>query len=256
MMRKQIIFLSKNLLERMESEMKKVIVDQSFWEIFPNATIELLVIEGINNQVDPSNESKATQLLGQAAKKAQVYLTEEPFSQNEVIAQWRQAFTKFKTKKGARSSIEALLKRVSQGREFSPINPLVDCYNSISLEYGVPCGGEDLEKIKGDLQLGKAIGGEKFLPLGAQEDAPALPEELIYFDEEGAICRCLNWREAQRTMLTEETTKAILVIESINEEQAARGAQAMEALKELTEKTFDVSGKRSTLTAKTPETII
>ena len=31
--------------------------------------------------------------------------------------EWRQAFTKFKTKKGARYSLEALLKRVSQGRE-------------------------------------------------------------------------------------------------------------------------------------------
>ena len=151
----------------MKSEMKKVIVDTTFWEVFPEATIELLVIEGMNNQVDLSNEPGFTQLLDQAAKKAQVYLTEEPFSQNEVIAQWRKAFTKFKTKKGARSSIEALLKRVSQGRKFLPINPLVDCYNSISLEYGVPCGGEDLEKIKGHLQLGKAVGGEKFLPLGA-----------------------------------------------------------------------------------------
>ena len=43
--------------------------------------------------------------------------------------EWRQAFTKFKTKKGARSSIEALLKRVSQGRECNLINPLVDLYN-------------------------------------------------------------------------------------------------------------------------------
>ncbi|MEA4829152.1 MAG: hypothetical protein VB121_04015, partial [Enterococcus thailandicus] len=92
--------------------MKKVIVDTTFWEVFPEATIELLVIEGMNNQVDLSNDPGFTQLLDQAAKKAQVYLTEEPFSQNEVIAQWRKAFTKFKTKKGARSSIEALLKRV------------------------------------------------------------------------------------------------------------------------------------------------
>jgi len=44
-------------------------------------------------------------------------------------------------KKGARSSTEALLKRVSQGREFNPINPLVDVYNSVSLSYAVPCGG-------------------------------------------------------------------------------------------------------------------
>ena len=68
--------------------------------------------------------------------------------------------------------------------------------------------------------------------MGADSDAPALPEEIIYYDEQGAICRCLNWREAQRTMLTEETQAAVLVIESINAEQAARGAQAIEALKE------------------------
>ncbi len=88
-------------------------------------------------------------------------------------------------------------------------------------------GGEDIEKIAGNLDLGKAQGGESFLPLGGIFDAPALPEEIIYYDEQGAICRCLNWREAQRTMLTEETQAAVLVIESINAEQAARGAQAI-----------------------------
>lgn len=41
---------------------------------------------------------------------------------------------------------------------------------------------------------------------------------MIYFDEQGAVCRCLNWREVQRTMLTEETKDAVLVIEAINEE--------------------------------------
>ncbi len=87
--------------------------------------------------------------------------------------EWRQAFTKFKIKKGARSSIEVLLKRVSQGREFNPINPLVDIYSSVSLSYAVPRGGEDLAKIVGDLCLGRAQGNESFLPLGAESDAPA-----------------------------------------------------------------------------------
>lgn len=48
------------------------------------------------------------------------------------------------------SSIEALLKRVSQERECNPINLLVDIYNSVSLSYAVPCGEEDLAKIVGD----------------------------------------------------------------------------------------------------------
>ncbi len=233
--------------------MNKVIVDPTFWEVFPEATIEVLIVEGIDNHVQKDQEAIYHHLLNQAAKEARTYLTEESFSQNEVIAQWRRAFAQFKTKKGARSSIEALLKRANQEREFFPINPLVDIYNSISLKYAVPCGGEDLAKIKGDLHLGKAKGGESFLPLGAEKDAPALPEEIIYYDEEGAICRCFNWREAQRTMLTEDTNRAVLVIESINSEQAKRGNEAILELKKRIDQTFHVTSNRSTLTKNQAE---
>ena len=44
------------------------------------------------------------------------HLTEPVLSQNRAIAVWRDAFQRFKTKKGARSSIEALLKRVDRGQ--------------------------------------------------------------------------------------------------------------------------------------------
>ena len=63
---------------------------------------------------------------------------------------------------------------------------------------------------------------------------------MIYFDEQGAVCRCLNWREAQRTMLTEETKDAILVIEAINEEQASRALESMLELHTKIEKYFGV----------------
>ncbi|BDW49863.1 hypothetical protein LG21E20_15250 [Lactococcus formosensis] len=39
----------------------------------------------------------------------------------------------------------------------------MDIYNSISLRYGVPCGGEDLDKINGDLHLGLAKGVKIFI---------------------------------------------------------------------------------------------
>lgn len=228
----------------------KVSVEPEFWTLFPDAQVNVLHLKGVKNQ--PENHAYFEELLKNGAKEAQHFLTEETFSQNPVVAQWRQAFSQFKTKKGARSSIEALLKRVNQGYEFSPINPLVDIYNSISLKYAVPCGGEDLKKIAGDLHLGKAIGGETFLPLGAEADAPALPEEIIYYDEKGAVCRCLNWREAQRTMLTDDTTEALLVIEAINEEQAQRANQAMDEMQRLMENYFSISGSSQKLTADAP----
>ncbi len=230
----------------------KVIVDENFWEIFPDAQISVLSVKGLNNQVDESKDPYFQDLLNKASKKALAFIPDEAFTQNQVIQEWREAFSQFKTKKGARSSIEALLKRVSQGREFHPINPLVDLYNSISLSYALPCGGEDLAAIQGDLHLGKAKGGEAFFPLGAEEDAPALPEEIIYYDEAGAVCRSLNWREAQRTMLTEGTRDAVLVIEAINPNQKERALEAIEALNQLIQDYFGVMGQITHLTAQDP----
>ena len=230
----------------------KITVENEFWELFPQAQISIMVAKGLDNSVDESKDLYFKSLLDKGSKRAEDFISDEPFTQNEVIQEWRQAFTKFKTKKGARSSIEALLKRVSQGREFNPINPLVDIYNSVSLSYAVPCGGEDIDKIEGGLHLAKAKGGESFFPLGAETDAPALPEEIIYHDDEGAVCRCLNWREAKRTMLTEETRDAVLVIEAVNEEQAKRAQAAMQELQYLVEDYFGVKGEITHLTMEHP----
>ena len=234
----------------------KVIVENEFWSLFPEAQISVLVVKGLDNTVDESKDPYFKSLLDKGAKRAEEYISDDNFTQNEVIQEWRQAFSKFQTKKGARSSIEALLKRVSQGREFNPINPLVDIYNSVSLSYAVPCGGEDVNKIVGNLRLGKAKGGESFFPLGVESDAPALHEEIIYYDDEGAVCRCLNWREAQRTMLTEETKDAVLVIEAINAEQARRARAAMEELQDLVKDYFRVQGELTHLTAENTELVI
>lgn len=66
-----------------------------------------------------------------------------------------------------------------------------------------------------------------------------LLRKKLYYDLDGAICRSLNWREAQRTMLTEETTNAILVIEAVTPSQQER---ALEAIQELQAKIKDILG--------------
>lgn len=236
--------------------MKKIHVESDFWELFPDAHINVVIVKNIDNHNTVKDEDYFINLLKNGKKEARKFLTEETFSHNPVIDEWRKAFSQFKTKKGARSSIEALLKRVSQDRGFFPINPLVDIYNNISLTYGLPCGGEDLHTIQGDLHLGKAQGGESFRPLGAEEDSPALPEEIIYYDNEGAICRCLNWRETQRTMLTENTTDAILVIEAINSVQVQHANEAITALRNLVDAYFKIESSILTLTRENPSVSI
>ena len=167
------------------------------------------------------------------------------------------AYSQFKKRKGARASIEALLKRANQGHVFEPTIPLVDLYNSVSLSYGVPVGIEDLDKIEGDLHLGLAKGGEGFFPLGAEEDDPAREGEVIYYDNGGAVCRSLNWREAERTMLTEATTNGVAVMESVNAEQAVRATEAMVELSKLVADFFKVTpSEQFILTKDHPEVTV
>ena len=208
--------------------MKRFIIEDDFWSLFPEARIGVIVCNGIDNFV--KDEEKYKDALSQAEKEALKYLQNEEFSSNEVIKVWREAFQKFKTKKGARSSIEALLKRVYNGNHLGTINPLVDIYNCVSLKYALPCGGEDIDMFSGDIRLAKAVGDENFITLGTDKSEPPYEGEIVYKDNDGAICRCWNWRESVRTMLTENTKNAFLCIELVDQKRTDDFKTALEDL--------------------------
>ena len=220
--------------------MKKFIIEDSFWNLFPNAKIGIVICNNIDNSI--RDKEQYAEIILEAEKEVLKYLQDAEFSKNQVIKVWREALQKFKTKKGARSSIEALLKRVSNGNHIGTINPLVDIYNYISLRYALPCGGEDIDKFVGDVRLTTAVGNEEFIPLGTDENSPPYEGEIVYKDDKGAICRCWNWREAVRTMLTEDTNNAFLCIELTDE---SRVIEFQNALKDLSKKVQDNLGGAS-----------
>lgn len=234
--------------------MKKFIIEDDFWELFPNAKIGIITCNGIDNTIKDENQYK--DMISQGEKEALTHLPNEEFSSNEVIKVWRDAFKKFKTKKGARSSIEALLKRVSTGKGLGIINPLVDIYNSISLKYAMPCGGEDMDKFIGDIRLTKATGDESFITLGSDKSEPPYEGEIVYKDDEGAICRCWNWRESVRTMLTEDTKNAFLCIELVDENREKEFENALKELSQLVEKNLGGKSEISILHINNKEAII
>lgn len=221
--------------------MKKFIIEEAFWSVFPKAKIGIILVNGINNNI--SNTEFYDQMLLASEREAKKFFVEPEFSNNVVIKVWRDAFQQFKTKKGARSSIEALLKRVNNGNHVGTINPLVDIYNSISMKYAMPCGGEDIDSFVGDVKLTKAVGGEHFITLGSDEDAPPYEGEIVYKDDAGAICRCWNWRESVRTMLTEKTENAFLCIELVDEKREAEFQNALKELAEITQQNLGGSYK-------------
>jgi len=208
-------------------------VEEQFWTLFPEAKIGIVTAYGIDNV--PKDNINYDSLLMTGSMEARSHLQEDVFTENPVVSVWRHAYRQFKTKKGARSSVEAMLKRVQSGKGVGAINPLVDIYNLISLKYGMPCGGEDIDAFAGPVRLTLAQGDESFYVLGSEESAPPHPGEVVYKDDEGAICRCWNWRESARTMLTDDTTNAFLCLELIQPERQYEFGQALLELKKLTE---------------------
>mgnify|MGYP000137477344 CR=1 FL=1 len=160
--------------------MKSFIAEDSFWELFPQAAIGVVVVKGMKPaaQIPQEDVDAIAALLDRANIDAERHLTSDTISENAPVKAWREAYRLFKTKKGARCSVENLLKRVLKGKPVGHITPAVDIYNTISLTYALPVGGEDLHAVEGNLRLAVTNGGDAFLPLGEEADDPTLPGEL------------------------------------------------------------------------------
>ena len=224
--------------------MKKFITEESFWSLFPDTEIGVVVLNDVDNSDSVYEDNEIIRDdLAKANQEAGKWITATPLSKNEVIKVWRDAFQKFKKKKGNRASIEALLARVDKGNYVGGINPLVDVYNAISLTYGLPIGGEDIDNFAGNLRLTVSEeGGDEFMALGDEENNPTLPGELCYLDDIGAVCRCWNWRDGKRTMLTGNTKNAFMIIESVD---PCRHGDLVEALDLMEENAVKYLGAKA-----------
>lgn len=206
--------------------MRRFIVDSKIFNSVPNLTIGAIIVNGIDNNI-VIDLSKDFDLISETIryKFDGVELSEYP-----VVRAWRDVYKSFGEKKN-RSSIEALIRRIVNGKELPNINPLVDINNLISLKYEMPCGGEDLNCVHGDIELTYSKGSEVFIPLGSSESENPNDGEIIYKFGNNVICRSFNYRESDLTKLTEQTTSSILVIESLDLDIG----KLNDALKELAE---------------------
>jgi DNA/RNA-binding domain of Phe-tRNA-synthetase-like protein len=218
-------------------------IADGIFEEHPNLVLGVVVARGLDNSRDID---EICELLRAEESALSRRMGDTPVSQHPLIAPWREAYRKFGAKpKKYPSSIENLVKRILKGGSITHINNLVALYNLISLRYILPVGGEDLDKIEGDVWLLAA--GDNEAPvrlLGEQEARPPYPKEIIYKDDAGTICRRWNWKEADRTKLTHRTRNAFLVIEGIPPISREMVASAAAELAELVEKYCrgDVSG--------------
>ncbi|MDO8551890.1 MAG: B3/4 domain-containing protein [bacterium] len=209
-------------------------IEPKIFEAFPELVLGVIVGSGLDNTGD---NTEIPNLLREVEAKVQEEFKQGEVGQDPRIVAWRQAYRKFGCDPhDYRSSVEALTKRVVRGDQLRHINKLVDLYNLISLEYVVPVGGEDISKIKGDVVLDFAKGNEAFITLGENENDSPQPGEIVYKDNEGVLCRRWNWREGDRTKITESTKDVFMVIEGLPPIDRDLAQQATGSLAKLVEK--------------------
>jgi Uncharacterized conserved protein len=206
--------------------MQKIIIDQEFWDLFPEVEIAVMTAHNVDN----NNANVPDDLIQNANEIAKKWVPDDPISANPVVKAWRDAYRKFKTKKGARNAVENLLKRAKNDKGVGNINPVVDTYNSVSLEYAFPIAAEDLDKIVGDVHLTVAKGGENFTPIGEDEPEQALAGEVVYRDEKDIISRCWAWRDSARVADTDSTKNLLFYMENIQPDRKDDHVAAAKAL--------------------------
>ena len=210
-------------------------IDPKIFEKFEGFNLGLIIAKGVNNKgITEDVQSK----IREQEKEIKVKYNIETLPQVPKIDAWKKAYAIFGGEpKKNRSSIENLYKLVLNGIELRQINKLVDCYNFISLKYTLPAGGEDINKMKGDIVLTFAGASEApVLLLGEKEAHSPHNGEVIYKDDISAICRRWNWREADRTKLTEETKNCVLVIEGLPPVTKKDVEAAIKELKDMVQK--------------------
>jgi DNA/RNA-binding domain of Phe-tRNA-synthetase-like protein len=215
--------------------MKKFIIDLDVFNVLPDLNAGVLVLKNVqeNKKMSFIQDKEIKELLNNANKEAFKYVPNETISENEVVKVWRDTYSKFPTKKGARCSLENLLKRVLHGNPVGSILPSVDITNAISLKYAFPIGAEDVDKLEGDLHLGIMKGNEKFIPIGSEEEEPPYEGEIAYRDNYGAVCRCLNWRDGIRTEITDDTNYEFIVMECVEPDRLEELKKALDDLANL-----------------------
>jgi lysyl-tRNA synthetase class 2 len=209
-------------------------IDPAIAKAFPHAKMGVLVGKDLDNQ-HPAPE--ITALLRSIEEEIRQKYTPETIPALPQIADWREAYRQFGFSPSAhRSSIEALLRRVAQGKQLPSISPLVDLYNYVSLKHLLAAGGDDLDQLEGELFLTFAAGTERFIMLGTDKPEPIKKGEVIYRDDKEVTCRSWNYRECEKTKITPQTRNVCLVLEGLEHTSAQEIHAAIHELKALLEK--------------------
>lgn len=136
-------------------------------------------------------------------------LEEKNVNELEGIKEWRQIFKAIgKDPNRYRHSAEALFRRVKKQNYLQPVNSSIDINNFFSLQYEIPIGIYDLDKLNGNVMIKLGEENEEYNGLNGRPNS--LHRLIISADENGGFGS--PFVDSERTCVTENTVNALHII--------------------------------------------
>lgn len=108
---------------------------------------------------------------------------------------------------------ESLIKIYLEQGSLRSFGPIIDLYNTVSLNHLISAGAHDADQLGNSVELTMNRGGEKFRPLGQKKKLPLPGNEYSYKTDMGRpICR-LECKQANETKLRENTSKWLFILQ-------------------------------------------
>jgi DNA/RNA-binding domain of Phe-tRNA-synthetase-like protein len=233
----------------MEITMKKIVIKDGIFDLFPDFYRGIIAVRDIQNQ----KSNKRIRKLLKAEIDRQMGIDE---SSDQRILAWEEAHRKFNSNPDQYPpSIKSLLRNMRPNQALPFINSVVALFNYISLKYLVPCGGDDLDPIQGNLVLGISEGTERFIPLGGETVDHPFPGEFIYYDDatKNVMCRRWNWRNGEFSKIEIASKKIVINIDCLPPTTSDIGNEARDELARLLEEHCDAEVVTSYLDADNRE---
>ncbi len=214
------------------------IVHPEIFERFPGIHLPVVIVQGIHNEVERPEVEERWQAAWKEAAKATSYGNAQS---HPAVQPWRERFKAMGVSgKQFPSSIESLLRRALKGDDPFFINPLVDFYNTISLQYVVPAGGFDLYELYGPIELRLTRPGDTFMALDEDSAQEVPPGEVAYANGNNILTRHFVWRQAKTGLITASTSSVFLVAEVLGELGRDVAENVLAALQNGLERYFNI----------------
>ena len=212
-------------------------VESEIFEKIPDLYIGVVVAKDIDNSKE---YPEIDRLLDESIKSAEKRFLNKRVKEDVDIIPYREAFSKLGINPNKfQCSAEALFTRISKGKGLPNINPLVDLNNAVSLKHTLPMGTHDLSQKNHDIEMRYTRAGDRFMPMGSDEEEKLEPGEVVYVVGNEVRTRRWAWRQSREGMIDKDTEYVFFPIDGFKGFNDDKVNAAMKELEEVLKKEFN-----------------